>query len=232
VKKKIHPLCLICFNETKRTTTKFCSLKCSNAYRSQNKIKRGGPPRLRKNILCICSKEFYPRHKTSKYCSKHCMGMARRESWIQFCKSRTGHRNLSIESRRKMSLSASKRSADQEFTKGIGGLRIDIGHYVRSTWEANIARFLQYNGIKYSYESDIFELKTSNKIIHYKPDFKVGNYFIEVKGWWNEKAKLRRRLMSEQYPEIKIEYIDELLYKEIENEFNGLPNWESKGRRL
>lgn len=229
---KVHKEnCLVCNKLTKRSTTKFCSQKCANSYRSLNKIKRGGPPRKRESICCLtCKHLFYPR-KFQKFCSRHCMGMARKDEWIKFCKTRIGPRVLSIQSRTRMSLAASKRNANKEYTKGIGGFRIDIGHYVRSTWEANISRVLKNMGISYSYEPDIFQLTIQDRVLHYRPDFKIGNYYLEVKGWWNEKSKLIKNLMKDQYPDINIVYIDSHIYKEIENDFRTIDNWEFKRRR-
>jgi malic enzyme len=51
--------------------------------------------------------------------------------------------------------------------------------------------------------------------------------FYEVKGWWDHRSLLVKRLMSEQYPEINIEYIDEPRYKSIEQNFKDQINgWE------
>ena len=159
------------------------------------------------------------------------MGMARRDEFISRNKKRTGPRNLSIETRKKMSLAASKRNSEKVYTKGIGGTRTDIGHYVRSRWEANIARWLKYIGKIYMYEEHIFELKYGLRTINYKPDFylPIQNKFYEVKGWWNERSMLIKQLFKEQYPNIILEYIDEKEYLEIQKNFQQLiPNWECK----
>jgi hypothetical protein len=66
-------------------------------------------------------------------------------------------------------------------------------------------------------------------LIHYKPDFKIFDFYIEVKGWWNEKSKLIRQLMAEQYPDILILYISEKEYKQLYTIYmDKISNWERR----
>ena len=146
-------------------------------------------------------------------------------------KARVGPRDLSFESRQRMSIAASNRNNQREYTKGIGGIRQDIGHYVRSTWEANFARILIYLGIQYKFEAIKFSLTIDERPVTYTPDFKVGDKYFEVKGWWNDKAKAIKQAMSEQYPDIDIEYIDEPTYKILQEVYGELNGWECKRRR-
>ncbi|HFE64588.1 MAG TPA: hypothetical protein ENK14_09280 [Caldithrix sp.] len=82
-----------------------------------------------------------------------------------------------------------------------------MGHYVRSRWEANTCRLLKIFNIPYEYEAEQFKLNYNNATLIYIPDIKLLNdLFIEVKGWETEKARIKRKLMAEQYPEIKIIY--------------------------
>jgi hypothetical protein len=234
-KKKIHKNCLMCGKETKRTTTSFCSFACRGKYRTLHKIKQGGPVKT-KNFPrpCeYCGKEFQGKTEKQKYCSKHCMGMVRKKEWIEFCKNRTGPRDLTLEQRKNMSIAASQRNAKTVFTKGIGGIRPDIGHHVRSSWEANFARYLKYKNISYEYEKDRFTLITEKKVITYLPDFKIKDKeYYEVKGWWDEKSLLKKDLMEKQFPEIIIHYIDEPIYLEIERTFgNDINGWEYPAER-
>ena len=131
-----------------------------------------------------------------------------------------------------MSLAASKRNASRTYTKGIGGIRPDIGHYVRSSWEANFARYLIFTKQEYEFEPNIFNLIDDKNTIHYKPDFKTGETYFEIKGWWTDRSKKIRELMKQQYPEIEIKYISELEYNAIQLAFAPLiPSWEKKARR-
>ncbi len=120
--------------------------------------------------------------------------------------------------------------AEHTYTKGVGGTREDLGRYFRSRWEANIARILEYESISYDYEAKVIVLlKGDNSELRYRPDFKLSNRWIEVKGWWNERSKLIKQLMAEQHPEIQIEYIGEKVYKELEDYYaSRIPKWERR----
>lgn len=76
MKKKTHKLCEICNKETKRATTRFCSIKCRGIWAQGQRF--GGSPSLYKEASYTCAhchKEKDPR--TKKYCSKACEGLAR-----------------------------------------------------------------------------------------------------------------------------------------------------------
>jgi hypothetical protein len=135
---------------------------------------------------------------------------------------------MSKEQREKLSIAASKRMANYTYTKGVGGIRLDIKHYVRSRWEANVARILLYESIEYQYEEDIFVLKKPDGLnLRYKPDFKLQDRYIEVKGWWDSKSKLIKKLMHSQYPHILIEYISEPEYNELKSWYKDkIHEWE------
>lgn len=101
-----------------------------------------------------------------------------------------------------------------------------IEFYVRSSWEANIASYLQFkveNGLilSFKYESKTFWfLNILRGVRSYKPDFEIENldgtiHYIEVKGWMDDKSKTKLKRMAKYYPEIKIELIDQLVYKSI-----------------
>jgi hypothetical protein len=66
--------------------------------------------------------------------------------------------------------------------RGKGGIRKDIGHYVRSTWEANICRVLKYFNKNYDYEKHRFKISLNNIDYTYCPDLKINNTFWEIKG--------------------------------------------------
>lgn len=54
------------------------------------------------------------------------------------------------------------------------------GEY-RSKLEEQVGAALDNRGLAYQYESEKFRYVLHKK---YTPDFRVGNVFIEVKGWW------------------------------------------------
>lgn len=67
------------------------------------------------------------------------------------------------------------------YTYGKRGFREDIGHYVRSSWEADFARLWKYLKAPYEYEKHRFDLDEFGK---YTPDFYLpeSNRYYEVKG--------------------------------------------------
>ena len=140
---------------------------------------------------------------------------------------------IRAETRTKMSRAATRRNLERQYTKGIGGIRSDIGHYVRSSWEANFARILLFLGMPYEYEKKVFYLTHPNgHIVSYRPDFEINNIFVEVKGWWDVKSQLKKELMSLQHPQISVLYISENEYQVLEDYYaKFIPKWEYKKRR-
>lgn len=227
MKKLPRQSCIVCAKECKRATTKTCSIEC---YRTTRKGKRQGGPKLNVNPRqCrICGSIFAPigYKDKAKYCSRHCMGKARADFCAELGKKMRG-KSLSKETRRKLSVAASKRNANSQYTKGRGGTRKDLGHYVRSRWEANVARYFKLLYGSYKYEPETFSLETTNKFYCYTPDFKVGDTYYEVKGYWDRKSVLKRKLFSQQYSDLKIKYIGPTEYNMIKSNYSHLiKEWE------
>jgi len=112
--------------------------------------------------------------------------------------------------------------------RGKSGIRNDIGHYVRSHWEANYARILILLNIKYTYELHYFKILKPNGIItSYTPDFFLPNrkLFVEVKGKWNDESWEKFQLFKKQYPNIKIIVIDGDVYKKLIKKYRKLINY-------
>jgi len=98
-----------------------------------------------------------------------------------------------------------------------GGFRDDLGHNVRSTWEANVARIFNYLGIEYEYEGETFRLGETC----YTPDFKLGaKQFCEVKGFMRPKSKMKIEKFIELFPEYSLFLIDKDVYEFLEIEFS------------
>lgn len=124
------------------------------------------------------------------------------------------------------------RSHAPVYTKGIGGTREDIGHYVRSRWEANICRWLNFLEIKYQYEPDTFSLTDEQTRLEYTPDIKIANkVYLEVKGWETKNFKRKKRLMAAQHPDVFIVQIGEDKYKAMSKMYKDIiPGWEYDSR--
>lgn len=118
-----------------------------------------------------------------------------------------------------------------------GGKRDDLGIYVRSSWEANYARYLNWlkdkgEIISWEYEVDTFwfeGIKRGN--VAYTPDFKVTEkdgsiIYHEVKGYMDDKSKVKLNRMAKYHPDIKIIIIGHKEYKELKKIKQLIPNWE------
>jgi hypothetical protein len=110
-----------------------------------------------------------------------------------------------------------------------GGLREDLGHYVRSNWEADFARILNLHHIAYEYEPRTFTLVTrAGEILHYTPDFYVPstNTFYEIKGWLHDLDQQKMDLFQEQYPQYQFVLINKTRFAELAMHYHDLIAWE------
>jgi len=123
---------------------------------------------------------------------------------------------------------------------GKGGIRQDIGHYVRSRWEANVARIANLVKRAYLYEPRRFSVTINGVEYTYCPDFyfPCKNLFYEIKGHarssvdWKctckscSKNKLIIPAIITQY-KIKLILIGSQEYKRLERLFaKRIPLWE------
>jgi len=174
-------------------------------------------------------------HKGKKFIEDQCNQISERQSnrilsnktKEKISKSKTGISVHSIETRKKLSTIAKiqwKNGIRKIQSNGHNkyGFRKDIDHFVRSTWEANVARILIYEGIQYEYEPQIFDLGN----LTYRPDFYIPSkqLYIEVKGYMTERAKKQIELFSKDH---WLLVIDKLLYCILSKNYKyKLNNWE------
>lgn len=128
--------------------------------------------------------------------------------------------------------------------RSSGGRRADLGGlYVRSTWEANYARFLnllvaQRKILRWEYEPHTFWFESIKRGTRsYQPDFKVylldGTHeWHEVKGWMDPKSKTKLARMARYYPDEKVVVIAQGWFRQARR--GGLaaciPGWETGAR--
>ena len=124
-----------------------------------------------------------------------------------------------------------------------GHKRDDLDMYFRSSWEANYARYLKFKNKDIIYEKTQFPFynKNGDIICVYTPDFKINEeHYIEIKGHADScekwtcsckrciRDKNKSKLMSEQYPNIRVEMIATKEYKKMHEKYkNVIQNWES-----
>lgn len=98
----------------------------------------------------------------------------------------------------------------------IGGKKI----YARSLWEANFARYLQWQKEReeiqdWEHEPHTFwfdEIKRG--VRSYKPDFLIHKidgtkYWVEVKGFWDSKSLTKIKRMKKYHPQEKLVCVDQ-----------------------
>lgn len=131
-------------------------------------------------------------------------------------------------------------SGGNVYSRSVRGVREDVrGIFFRSRWEANYARFLEFQKthkaiIEWEYEPVTFWFeKIKRGVRSYLPDFRVtdllGNkYYVEVKGWMDPKSKTKLKRMAKYYPGIDLRVVGSKEYREINRSLGTIiPNWES-----
>lgn len=111
---------------------------------------------------------------------------------------------------------------------GVGGFRDDLGHFVRSTWEANVCRVLKYLGVDYEYEPITFDLGNET----YTSDLRIqlpnggGTVYYEIKGYYSEEHYRKINLFKKYYPNVNLVIIDEEVYLEQFGQLKDkISNW-------
>lgn len=123
------------------------------------------------------------------------------------------------------------------FSRTRGGKREDLGFYVRSAWEANYARYLNWlveqRQIKsWRYEPVTFWFEAIKRGVRsYKPDFEVVNLddsleYHEVKGWDYARGQTARKRMAKYHPKVKLVLIGKEEYRAIAKWKRLIPEWE------
>ena len=119
-----------------------------------------------------------------------------------------------------------------------GGKRGDLGGlYVRSSWEANYARYLNWlkrigEIDRWEYEPDTFEFPVKRGSKYYTPDFKIWTTedvyeYHEVKGYMDQKSKTKIKRMGIHYPDEPLIIIDSDAYWVLAKDVKNLvENWE------
>lgn len=174
--------------------------------------------------------------KTSEFREKVKQGYVRNSGFEHHMKSdssraaasvRGRNYKISDDARRSMRQAAAKRLREGRNNTqfyGVGGFREDLKLYVRSRWEANFARFLRFTGQEFEYEPMSFTLSCGKT---YTPDFKVGDTYYEVKGWWSPVARQKFDDFCSEYPNVKLKIIGPDEYNRLRKSFSMvIESWE------
>ena len=128
----------------------------------------------------------------------------------------------------------SMKSRSNPYSRGKRGKRQDLNNtYFRSSWEANIARFYNFAGVKWQYEPRefVFDKIKRGPCISYTPDFYLPeeDKWVEVKGWMDDRSKTKLARFQRYYPQeyLKLQVIGSKEYRAIEKDCKNLvPGWE------
>ena len=129
-------------------------------------------------------------------------------------------------------------NATNPYSRTKSGKREDLGGlFVRSAWEANYARYLNFliaqgEIASWEYEAKTFQFEGITRgVMSYTPDFKVINNdgsheWHEVKGWMDDKSKTRLKRMAKYFPDEKVILVDSSAYKALAKWKALIPDWE------
>lgn len=135
------------------------------------------------------------------------------------------HKGKQVPIEKMQALSQKALKSQTMHSRSKKGIREDLGCFFRSTWEANYARYLNGQNLKWRYEAITYNLGLGKS---YTPDFILEDgTHIEIKGWLTEKGAEKIRLFQEQYPHIKLEIVDKKCYSLLKNQYQfTIENWE------
>lgn len=106
--------------------------------------------------------------------------------------------------------------------------------FFRSSWEANYARYLDYNNIKWEYEPKTFTFPLDRGTTRYTPDFYLPetNVWVEVKGYMDKKSQIKVVRFRKYYPQEKLVLICGGEYRDLDRKYRHIiPNWEQRNAR-
>ena len=101
------------------------------------------------------------------------------------------------------------------------GYREDLGHFVRSSWEANGCRVWNYLGIIYEYESKRCRFNLENSIYICDWYFPELDTYVELTTSRKEKIEKLRKFYK-LYPNVNLKILDEEGYKILKTKYSSL----------
>lgn len=117
------------------------------------------------------------------------------------------------------------------YSRTKSGKRADLNNvFFRSAWEANVARYFNFLGLRWEYEPRVFYFEGVKRgTMSYTPDFYLvdRDLWVEVKGWMDNKSKVKLKRFAKYYPNENLEIIGQREYREIEKNYSALIlHWE------
>lgn len=193
--------------------------------------------RLSENVKKMIKEKGHPKGFKGHYHTleeKEKMSVSSKNWWKQVDLSTLEKRKLKQrETKIKNGTLNPMKNQSNPYSRTKSGKRKDLNNtYFRSSWEANIARYYNYLGIKWEYEPKTFIFQNITRgSVSYTPDFYLPeeDKWVEVKGWMDGKSKTKLKRFKQQYPDEynKLQLITEKEYNEIKRKVsNYIKSWE------
>lgn len=173
------------------------------------------------------------REKTSKAIRNSWLDPESRERRKQAFKPPWLGKHLSLEHRLKI-------GRGSDYHNSVKGKRKDINYSVRSMYEANMCRILDYCGVKYEYENRYFDVGNGTILIidfYLHKDFEmIKSGHLELKGWKKadgyfsnkEKFDLLKEKYPHEYEKLTFLFSNSSEWKLLENKYRSkIPMWET-----
>lgn len=93
----------------------------------------------------------------------------------------------------------------------------------RSQAEAAVYEDLEARGVPFEYEKSQVIYTTPPVQHKYVPDFKIGNIYVEYKGWFKPEDRAKMLLVIQQHPDLDIRLLfmkDSKLYKDSDTRYS------------
>lgn len=211
---KICPVCLSLFRPSD-APQQTCSPSCGQ----KNNIRKNGHPRG------MAGKKHSPE-------TLELLSAGLKERWA---KATPGQREAMLVA---LHNAPARKPSGNVYSRTKSGKRADLdGLFVRSSWEANYARYLnwlvfqrQIAGWRYEPQTFEFPVKRGNR--SYTPDFEVtlpnGRIeWHEVKGWMDNNSRIKLERFARHYPQETLVLIDEKAYRSLARDVSMLiEGWE------
>ena len=147
-----------------------------------------------------CRTEISEKSPNKKYCNRKCYGLSKR-----------GKKEVRTRRTYRKGRLVGKRSNRWGKKSYVWSASQNKEVLMRSSWEVNVALWLDLQGISWEYEPKRFDLGTTT----YQPDFYLPEReeWIEVKGRWIGKSKSKFNKFRSMYPDESMNLFDSDVYK-------------------
>lgn len=179
----------------------YCTRSCASKYK-KCKPRTAKPKRY---ITCVtCGKEFSPKRKAAKYCSRSCYASS--PDFVEKQGKRNRGKTVPEHARQAVSLSNTRRNAEQEYTSGRNGHHDSpkAGNiFYRSSYEQVAYQLLDNDDTVSHYRPEPFVISyitPDGNVRRYRPDILIEKdgqtLLVEVKPQWK---------LSDAITQLKIE---------------------------